>query len=88
MSDPEQFGIEWYRWRYMNNPTWLGTQALKLWEHYAALEAKLEAMDRVKMHLDIVMRLTTKDEVWQYVSLDAPAILEALAAAQQEEAGR
>ena len=46
MGEPEQYSIEWFREMNADNPKWLGTQAFKLWEHYVALEAKLEAMER------------------------------------------
>lgn len=48
----EEYSIEWYRWLYVNNPKWLGTQALKLWEHYAVLEAKLEAIRATALQLE------------------------------------
>ena len=46
----EQYSVEWFRWMAINNPKWLGTQALKLWRHYMVLEAKLEAMERLKTY--------------------------------------
>ena len=41
-----KYPIEHYKTLLVENPTWLGQQAVYILEHYAALEAKLEAMEQ------------------------------------------
>jgi hypothetical protein len=46
MSNWPELSVEWYREQYAHNPNSIGVWAARLWEHYVALEAKLEAMGR------------------------------------------
>ena len=57
----EQYSVKWFRWMAVNNPSWLGTQALKLWDHYTTLEARLEAMERL---LQTAIRLEPAPLYW------------------------
>lgn len=84
-EQPVQYSVEWFRWMYLNNPKWLGTQALKLWEHYAVLEAKLDELAMILANSEIAQHRTeakleaTKktlkaaDDVFDFVSGDAEA---------------
>ena len=56
-----EYSVEWFRWMYINNPKWLGTQALRLWEHYAALEIELEAIERIVEAVQQVMYHSNDD---------------------------
>jgi len=38
----EEYSIEWFRWHRQNNTKWLGTQALRLLEHYEQLAKALK----------------------------------------------
>ena len=91
-----EYSVEWFRWMYINNPKWLGTRALRLWEHYAALEAERneilqQAGDEEKRANEMMLerdslarRLETMEGAW---ATDR-AILknyEVLAATQEEK---
>ena len=47
MSAWPELSIEWYREQYERNSSSIGVWAARLWEHYSALEAKLEAYDHL-----------------------------------------
>ena len=88
----EQYSIEWFRWMAVNNPKWLGTQAFELWRHYMAIEAKLEAMDRLdRQGLDYAIKLQRLIEAFArggplpYPELWHHKMLLDLSEAQQEQ---
>ena len=37
----DEYSVNWFREIYYTNTKWLGTQAVRLWEHYEALVRKL-----------------------------------------------
>ena len=43
----EEYSVEWFKWQYQNNTKWLGTQAVKLLEHYIKLEAENERLEEI-----------------------------------------
>ena len=47
-----KYPIEHYKTLLVENPTWLGQQAVYILEHYAALEAKLEAIRAAAMQFE------------------------------------
>ena len=52
MSAWPELSIEWYREQYERNSSSIGVWAARLWEHYSALEAKLEAMERRALDME------------------------------------
>jgi hypothetical protein len=43
----EEYSVEWFRFLVENNDKWLGEQARRLWEHYTALEARIEELKSI-----------------------------------------
>jgi hypothetical protein len=72
-----KYPIEHYKTLLIENKKWLGQQAVDILEHYAALEAKLEAMERDTKRWLAINRITHNDL--------ALAIEQAIAAAQEEQ---
>ena len=38
----EEYSVEWFKWQWVNNSKWLGTQAIKLLAHYVRLEERYD----------------------------------------------
>lgn len=68
----EQYSVGWFRWLYDNHREWLGTNAIKLWEHYLDQSEELslvynhwhspEEMDEVMRELAASKAKATKAE--------------------------
>jgi hypothetical protein len=43
-GEMEEYSIEWFKWIYINNNKWLGTQAKELLKHYIQLEDENEKL--------------------------------------------
>lgn len=64
-----EYSVEWFRWMSINNPKWLGTQALRLWEHYAALEVK---RDELKAKLEAFQKREVLPAVFDVSVIQPP----------------
>lgn len=43
----KEYSIEWFKWHWVNNSKWLGTQAIKLFAHYIQLEERAQELENL-----------------------------------------